>query len=504
MKHIKLIWVIIFLLGVGVRSTKLLHAVDTESWREGDVSTIAKNFYEKKMDIFHPQIAWDGSGPGYTEGEFQIYSYLIATTYKMFGFWEPMGRVISFIFSILTLLVFFRFTRYLLDERSAAAASFFFALSPILMVMSNTIQPESTMFFFYVCAGYTFLRWIDNTTSQKYFWLAVLSTALALLCKVTSANIGLMFLIMMIYKKGWKFLFKPQLILFGVLTVLPSVLWYYYCHKFYLQYGNSLGLSNEYAWIGMDFFTSPHFALGIIHNEDHHVWTKAGPFIALLGLLFTDLRKKESTVLSIAWLASALVFYLMAVRTTSDDWAYYYHIFSIPGATILMGTAVVALYNRYAPTLKMAASKTLVLKSRLVMAALVLLGAYFLLATTKYAVKIKPVTFQTSEFYAAKDTLASLIPPGTLMLTNGGLCSDNLGHPKAYNNPYFFYWLNRKGYNICVGDLSFNNIMAYKTKGVSFFLAEKKVIKEIPGFEDELKHNLQVHYEGNGCILFKL
>ena len=58
MKQIKLIWIIIFLIGVGVRSTELFHAVDTESWRESDVSTIAKNFYQNHTDILHPQVAW--------------------------------------------------------------------------------------------------------------------------------------------------------------------------------------------------------------------------------------------------------------------------------------------------------------------------------------------------------------------------------------------------------------------------------------------------------------
>ena len=98
MKQIKLIWVIIFIIGLSARSTKLFHGIDTGSWREADVSTIAKNFYQNGTDIFHPQIAWDGSGPGYTESEFQIYPYLIAVSYKIFGFWEPTGRVISFYF----------------------------------------------------------------------------------------------------------------------------------------------------------------------------------------------------------------------------------------------------------------------------------------------------------------------------------------------------------------------------------------------------------------------
>ncbi|GAB2830638.1 ArnT family glycosyltransferase [Ferruginibacter profundus] len=507
MKQIKLTWIIIFLIGAGVRSTELFHAVDTESWRESDVSTIAKNFYQNHTDILHPQVAWDGSGPGYTEGEFQLYSYLIAASYKIFGFWEPAGRMISFLFSLATMLVFFRLCRYLLDSKSAIAAAVFFALSPILFVVSNTVQPESVMFFFYVAAGYSFIRWLDDQ-SKKYFLLAACCTALALLCKLTAANIGILFLLLLIFKKGWKFLFKPQVLLLGIIAVLPSVFWYWYSHKFYLQYGNSLGLSNEYAWVGMDFFTNKHFIQGLFKIELLHVWTKLGPVIIILALLFTPFRKKESTLIAAAWFASAFIFYIMAVRTTADDWAYYYHIFSIPAASILLGTAVIELYNKYFPALQAAkgniTNKPAFFKSAAILTVLVLSMAYFLMATSKYLVKIKPTNFQTSPFYSCKDSLAKLIPPGSLFLANGGLCGDYLGHPKAYNNSYFFYWLNRKGYNICVGDLSLKNITDYKIKGVSFFLAEEKVIQQIPGLEEALKQQCTTLFECNGCILFKL
>ena len=126
MKRYKLIWLLIFIIGFSVRSTHLFQSIDTNSWREGDISTIAKNFYQNSTDIFHPQIAWDGSGPGYTESEFQIYSYLVSVSYKIFGFWEPTGRVISFVFSLAAMLVFFRLSRYLLNTKAAIAASFFF------------------------------------------------------------------------------------------------------------------------------------------------------------------------------------------------------------------------------------------------------------------------------------------------------------------------------------------------------------------------------------------
>ena len=507
MKQIKLIWIIIFLVGAGARSTKLFHAVDTESWRESDESTMAKNFYQNNTDIFHPQIAWDGSGPGYTEGEFQVYPYLIALYYKIFGFWEPAGRLISFLFSIATLLVFFRLSNYLLDKKSAIAASVCFALSPILFVVSNTIQPESVMFFFYVCAGYTFIRWLDDQSKRHYF-LAILCTAMALLCKLTAANIGILFLLLIIFKKGWKFLFKPRVLILGALSILPSFFWYWFSHKFYTQYGNSLGLSNEYAWMGADFFTNKNFILGILRIELLHVWTKAGPLIILLALLFTKWSKKESTLLAASWFASAFIFYVMAVRTTSADWAYYYHIFSVPAASILFGTAVVELYNRYFPAIQSwkqtALNKPALIRSGAITFFLALLVAYFFLATSKYLVKIKATNFQTSPYYSCRDSLMQIIPQGSLFLANGGFCSDDHGHPKAYNNSYFFYWLNRKGYNICGGDLSLKNVIAFKSKGVTFFLAEEHIVLEKPGLLDELKQNFKTEFECNGCILFRL
>lgn len=508
MKPVKLIWIIIFLIGAGARSTELFHAVDTESWRESDVSTIAKNFYQKNTDIFHPQIAWDGSGPGYTESEFQIYSYLIATSYKVFGFWEPTGRIISFIFSLATMLVFFRLCRYLFEEKAALFSSLFFAISPILLVISNSIQPESVMFFFYVCSGYAFIRWL-NDQSKKYYIILIITTALALLCKITAANIGLMFIIMIMYKKSWKFLFTPKVLILGVLSVLPSVFWYIYGNRFYVLYGNSLGLSNEYAWVGPDIFTNKHFIIGIIQNEIFNVWTLAGPVIIALALVFTNnWIKKENTILALSWLASAVVFYILAMRTTADEWGYYYHIFSIPAVSLLLGGAVIALWDKYSPAINSKAAtlinKFSLTKGRLVLGGLALLVCLFVFSSFKYFYRIKASVFQTSDFYQCKDSLVKLIPPGSLVLANGGLKGDKLGHPKAYNDSYFFYWIDRKGYNITIEDLSVKNILAFRDKGAGFFIAEERTIGKVPGLVADLKQNFEVIFECNGCTLFKL
>jgi Dolichyl-phosphate-mannose-protein mannosyltransferase len=507
MKQIKLIWLIIFIIGLSARSTKLFHGIDTSSWREADVSTIAKNFYQNGTDIFHPQIAWDGSGPGYIESEFPIYPYLISASYKIFGFWEPIGRVISFVFSLAAMLVFFRLSRYLLNEKAAIAASFFFGLSPILFVMSNAIQPESVMFFFYLCSGYTFIRWLGSG-SKKYYWLTITFTALALLCKITAANIGILFLLLIIFKKGWKFLFKPKFLILGVLSIVPSILWYSYCHKFYILYGNSLGISNEHAWMGWDFFTKPGFIVNIVEMELFNVWTLSGAFIVILALVFTKLIKRESTVLAMCWLTAASFFYVIAARTTSQGWAYYYHIFSIPAASILVGSSVIELYDKYIPDLNLrkgiAINRSAIVKGRIIIFLLILLVSFFAVSCFNYLVKTKSTVIATADSYVCKDSLMKIIPQKSLLLTIGGFSKNSAGYPIAYNASYFFYWLDRKGYDISIEDLSIKNILSFKARGVTFFLTEEHRLQPKPGFKDELKRNFTTVYECKGCILFKL
>ena len=507
MKKSSLLRIIIFLTGICVRGTFLLHPVDTESWREADVSTIAKNFYQNGTDIFHPQINYGGSGPGYVESEFQIYSYLVAISYKIFGFWEPIGRIISFLFSLATMIVFFRLCKYMFNIKTALATSFFFSLSPILMVVSVAIQPESAMFFFYVCSGYTFIRWLDNE-SKTYFWLAILFTALALLCKITAANIGIFFVILIIVKKGWRFLYKPKVLVLGALSIIPSILWYSYGHSFYVLYGNSLGLSNENPWIGWDFFTSRHLITGLIKIELFNVWTKTGPFIIILALLFTKVIKKENFLFGLYWYFSAFVFYIITSRTTAENWAWYYHIFSIPGASILLGISAIELYDKFFPKIhlrgKAVINKLNLYKSRAIVFFTIIFVSFFIISCFIYLDKTKPVIYQTSQYYVCMDSLKKIIPENSLILTNGGPATDKLGYSLAIQIGYFFYWLNRRGYSISVEDLSLNNIAGFKNKGANFFVAEERFLQKKPGLEDELKKKFNTVFECNGCIVFKL
>jgi hypothetical protein len=498
MRYEKIIWIVIFILGFGVRSTDVFHPMDTGTWRENDESSIARNYYRNGMDFLHPQIDWGGNGPGYVESEFPVYPYLMALSYKLFGFWEPTGRIISFLLSLGTMLVFFRLSRYLFNQRTAIAASCFFALSPLLMIISNSIQPESLMFFFYILAAFYFIRWIDNESGKNYI-LAFVFTALTLLCKITAINIGILFTLTILIKKGWRYAFKPKVILLAILTVAPAFTWYQYAHRFYLLYGNSLGLSNEYPWVGWDFFTNHYFLKGIITQELVHVWSYSGLFIFLLALVSTKLIRRQYLIFPVCWLLAVGIFYVIAARTTADNWAYYYHIFSVPSASMLMGISVIEIYDRYFPV------KLTEIKQRgLVIACSFLLLLFLAGYNLRYVIHTKSPVYKTSAFYECKNSLSDLIPDGSLILATGGVCADNDNYPVAYNASYFFYWLDRKGYNLCIGDQSIENVEAFKLKGVKYYIAEVIAMEQTKGFEDIMRKTFKIEMECNGIVLFKL
>ena len=162
-------FIAVFLLGAGLRVINVWQPVDRDSWRELDMSAMARNFYREGMNPLAPRIDWRGDGAGYTEAEFPFLSWLMAFFYEIFGVHEVFGRILSFIFSIGALATFFKLARYLLPEKNALCAAFFFAISPLALQLGIAIQPDGLMFFLYLLAAYSFIRWLDGT--EVYYLL---------------------------------------------------------------------------------------------------------------------------------------------------------------------------------------------------------------------------------------------------------------------------------------------------------------------------------------------
>jgi 4-amino-4-deoxy-L-arabinose transferase-like glycosyltransferase len=317
-------------LGAGLRTVEISRPVNQRSWREADIAGIARNYSREGMSLLHPRIDWRGDKPGYAEMEFPALSYSMAVLYRGFGEHEVFGRAIEFVFSLIAMLAFFQLARWLVPGWGAAAAAAFFAFHPLTFEIATSLQPDGIMFACYMVAVLAFLRWQD-TGSRRAYVIALAGTAGAIVAKASSAHLGLLLAALVLRKDGLPALRKPAILAFGLLALVPAVLWYHHAHKFWLDYGLSLGLSNERHFLGVRLLTEPVFLRGIVTIERVAVFTNAGLVLALLAVVLD--RRARAVGLALWWLAAAMVFYLLAAGSTSQKWAYYYHVFSVPAAS---------------------------------------------------------------------------------------------------------------------------------------------------------------------------
>ncbi len=564
MKQLGLLLICLFILGAGIRAIKIERPVNTPSWREADLSSIARNYYREGMNLFAPRIDWRGSGPGYTEIEFPLYPWSIAVLHKIFGYHELFGRILAYIFSLIGLAIFLQLARYLLPPAGAVAASLFYVLSPLAIFISTAIHAEGLMFLCYLAAAYFFIRWIDSR-SNKHYVIALIATALTILTKATAAHIGIFFALLVLSQIGWSALREAKIWFFAIGSLLPAAAWYYYAHQLWLSYGNSMGLSNENHWVGTDFFSHAEFITGIVRLDVSNVWMPAGVVIAALGLLF---RWKDRAVrYALCWAISVGIFYVVAARTTSDAWANYYHIFAVPAAALLVGagaevirqlrtsaklvrsffafsiTSAVALviatfipfivealggYAKWLPKLSLllvgvaittaalflfrsdaadAATEKETAKNRVMMQTLIGFAAAGCLCLTFFLQLNeiqRDINRHDRRLFACADSFSSYMTDKTLILASGGECQDPTGKPVAYNSSYMFYWLDRKGFNVCEEEQSLESVRSFIAQGVAYFVAEKTAMQKKPGFEAAMRANYQVVRECDAAILFGL
>jgi len=101
------------------------------------------------------------------------------------------------------------------------------------------------------------------------------------------------------------------------------------------------------------------------------------------------------------------------------------------------------------------------------------------------------------------EKLRPLVPSG-LILTSGWTCNDGRGHKTASDSPYMFYFLDRKGFSMCIGEQSVNRVFAAANRGAIVFIAEKQMVRAKPGFEEALKDRFTLIADSDAAWLFDL
>jgi hypothetical protein len=74
----------------------------------------------------------------------------------------------------------------------------------------------------------------------------------------------------------------------------------------------------------------------------------------------------------------------------------------------------------------------------------------------------------------------------------------------AYNQSYMFYWLDRKGFDVCVEQQSMARLDSVVQRGARYFVANDTLVHSQPGFADSLDRRFPILATSNGWSLYAL
>lgn len=91
-----------------------------------------------------------------------------------------------------------------------------------------------------------------------------------------------------------------------------------------------------------------------------------------------------------------------------------------------------------------------------------------------------------------------------LIVVGGASEVDQHGLLRAADPPYYFFWMDRKGFILHDGGESIAQLLDYHRRGARYFIAERAHLDPVPGFESELRQKYDVIDERGNTMLIDL
>ena len=242
MRRTSYLAIILSILAVAVRFILIDQPfVDQWSWRQSDVATIARNYFQGGFHFAKPQIDWAGDQPGYVGTEFPILPFIAAFCYKVFGVHAWIGRIQAVIFFALSLPFFFLLVRRTLGEIAAVWALFFYGFAPLGIMASRSFMPDFPSLALSIIGLYFFKLWTESELdwhfkSTSALIVSALCVSLSILIKATSIVVGVPIACLALQRFSiWAFR-RVDLWLFAVIALLPAAVWYWHAYQISLHF----------------------------------------------------------------------------------------------------------------------------------------------------------------------------------------------------------------------------------------------------------------------------
>jgi 4-amino-4-deoxy-L-arabinose transferase-like glycosyltransferase len=477
--HAKILFTI-FLIALAFRLWGVTNPLlDFHSWRQTLTATIAKNFYSGDMNLFHPATNWVRE---YYEFEFQIYPYLVALLYKIFGFHDMLGRLVAIAFSLGTVGMLYLLGRRYYDSATGLIAAGTFAILPMSVYYTRAFMPESAMLFCSVTMLYFFTRWLDTDTWGNFI-LAFLFTTLTFLIKLPTLYMGGPLLFLAWLRFGKTIFAQYKLYLFVVLILAPPLLWYGHMADLHAQ-----AHQGESIWLGNDKLANQ----GILFDYKFYkliFWTRlvekmfaftAFPFL-ILGMMSKPERKEQ--YLFHVWFLSVVAYFLIvAVGNRVHE---YYQLPIIPVGAIFIGKFLADFFRAHS------GMKTWKKDFKV---GVVLLMIVFIPIHSIYKLN------KRLNFNRHYETI------GAVIKKNSGKDDRILLQDLGADRPHTFYYSDRKGWTLGYRQqLSPRDIDRYIAKGAAYYAMAKINLEQVnKELFDYLSSNHQLIAKDPLVILFKL
>lgn len=210
---------------------------DLHSWRQVDTAAVGRRFATESFDLFHPKyddlssLQTSAENPkGYRFVEFPIYNAIFALAFKALPVLpiEVYGRLISVIFSLLTIAVVYYLTLKESGRITAFFSSLIYAVFPFFVFFSRTVLPETTALGFCFISIFFLYKHFHGTKKFINYLLSIIFFSASILIKPTVVFYGLAFFYLFFRKYSLSFLKKIDFYLFFIIAVVPFFLWRYY------------------------------------------------------------------------------------------------------------------------------------------------------------------------------------------------------------------------------------------------------------------------------------
>ena len=283
-----------------------------------------------------------------------LYEAFATVFFNVFGVSMASGRLVSVVFSVLTLWVVFELAYSMYGRKAGLISAVLLGVMPGYFWLSRLALLDVMLVFFFTLSLLFFFRWLNNH-QNKMLVLSGLALGLGFLAKYQMLAAGAVMIVSLLFL-GWgqlKRLFSrfTLLIITAVIVVIPWIIIAYrmLANQNLNQWIYALQMGNPASSLYSGRFPLPIFYLVEItwpYNDIHPISLllyAAG----LSGLvLFAWRRKKEDKFLFI-WFASVYVFFTLIAN---KDWRYMLPLF--PTLAISAAAFILFVYSKAESTWK--------------------------------------------------------------------------------------------------------------------------------------------------------